>query len=171
MGGAGVQGGLLFLQKTNFGGRGLFSEGKTNSEAGGAGEFVYPTKEQTLGGGVCFSYKKTNSGGEVCFSYEKQTLGVGVCLSYKKQTLGGEVCFSYKKQTLGEGFVFLQKTNSGGRGLFFLGKTHSKQTPRGDEQTRKMEVVLPTRRRAARNRFRGVKSEEKIKYFVVLCLN
>ena len=118
---------LFFLQKTSSGGRALFSEGNTNSEGGGAGEFVFPTKEQTLGGGVCFSYKN---------------------------------------QTLGEGFVFVQKTNSGGRGLFFLGKTNSKQTPRGDEQTRKMEVVLPTRRGAARNRFRGVKSEEKSKYFI-----
>ena len=66
-----MQGGLFFLQKTNSGGRGLFSEGKTNSEAGGAGEFVYPTKEQTLGGGVCFSYKN-KLWGRGLFSYKNK---------------------------------------------------------------------------------------------------
>ena len=76
-----MQGGLFFLQKTNSGGRGLFSEGKTNSEAGGAGE-------------VCLSYKRTNSGGRGLFFLQKNKLWERGLFSYKKQTLGAGVCFS-----------------------------------------------------------------------------
>ena len=116
--------------------------------------------------GVCFSYKKQTLGGGVCFQKEKQTPKGGVRGSLfflQKNKLWGEgFVFPTKNKLWGRGLFSYEKTNSGGRGLFFLGKTNSKQTPRGDEQTRKMEVVLPTRRRAARNRFRGLKAKKKV---------
>ena len=75
---------LFFLQKTNSGRRGLFSEEKqTPKGGGGAGEFVFlqknklwgegfvfPTKNKLWGRGL-FSYKKTNSGGRGLFFLEK----------------------------------------------------------------------------------------------------